>query len=48
MDHRKAERVSYHFCIRDFWSFSQFDAQKLRSIVPLFCPEIEFSSNINR
>jgi hypothetical protein len=46
MDHRKAERVSYHNGIRDFWSFSQSETQKLGSVQPQFCPEIEISSDL--
>jgi hypothetical protein len=47
MDRRKAERVAYHFCIRDFWSFSQSKKQMLISVQPLFCPETEFSSDVD-
>jgi hypothetical protein len=47
MVHRKAERVSYQFVIQDFWSFGQSEAHKLNSIQPLFCPETEFSSDID-
>jgi hypothetical protein len=46
MDHQKAERVGYRNGIRSFQSFSQSEAQKLRSILPLFCPETEFSSDV--
>jgi hypothetical protein len=47
MDHRKAERVSYHNDIWDFRSFDQSETQKLSSVQPLFCPETEFSSEVN-
>jgi hypothetical protein len=47
MDRQKSEGVAYHFGIRDFWSFSQSETQKLRSVVPLFCPETEFSSDVD-
>jgi hypothetical protein len=46
MDRRKDERVSYHNGIRDIWSFSQSEAQKLGSVQPLFCPKLEFSSEV--
>jgi hypothetical protein len=48
MDHQKAERVDYQNGIRDFRSFSQSETQMLRSVQPLFCPEIEFSSDFAR
>jgi hypothetical protein len=48
MDHRNAERVGYRNGIRSFRSYGQSEAQKLRSIFPLFCPEIEFSINVGR
>ncbi len=48
MDHRNAERVGYRNGIRSFRSYGQSEAQKLRSIFPLFCPEIEFSSDVDR
>jgi hypothetical protein len=47
-DHQKDERVTYQNGIHDIWSFSQLEAQKLRSVQPLFCPETEFSSNVDR
>jgi hypothetical protein len=47
MDHPKAEWVSYRNGIRDFQSFSQSEAQKFSSIQPLFCPETEFSSEVD-
>jgi hypothetical protein len=43
---RKAERVSYRNGIRDLQSFGHSEAQKLSSIQPLFCPEMEFSSEV--
>jgi hypothetical protein len=48
MDHRKAERVGYQFGIQDFRSFNQSEAQRLSSVQPLFCPEAEFSSDVDR
>jgi hypothetical protein len=48
MDHRKADRVGYHNGIQKFWSFGQSEAQKLRSVLLLFCPETEFSRDIDR
>jgi hypothetical protein len=48
LDHQKAERVTYQFYIWDFRSFSQSETQKLRSILPLSCPESEFSSGVDR
>jgi hypothetical protein len=47
MDHRKAERVAYLYGIQDFQSCGQSEAQKLCSVQPLFCPEIEFSSEVD-
>jgi hypothetical protein len=47
MDHRKYERVIYQNSIQDFRSFSQFENWNWRSVLPLFCPEIEFSSDID-
>jgi hypothetical protein len=47
MDHQKAERVAYHNGIRDFWSFGQSDNQNMSSVQPLFCPETEFSSEVD-
>jgi hypothetical protein len=47
MNHRKAERVSYHNGIRDFWSFGQSETQKLGSVQLQFCPEIEISSEVD-
>jgi hypothetical protein len=46
MDHRKAERVSYHYGIRYFRSFSQSETQKLCSVQPMFCPKTEISSEV--
>jgi hypothetical protein len=48
IDHWKAKRVSYQFSIQDFRSFGKSKAHKLRSILSLFCPETEFSSNVDR
>jgi hypothetical protein len=47
MDHWDAERVSYQNGIRDFWDFCQTETQMLRSVQPLFCPETEFSSEVD-
>jgi hypothetical protein len=47
MDHQKYERVTYRNDIRDFYSFSQSETQKFSSILPLFYPETEFSSEVN-
>jgi len=47
MDRRKAERVTYRNGIRDFRSFGQSETQKLSFVQPLFCPETEFSSEVN-
>jgi hypothetical protein len=47
MDHRKAERVAYHNSSLKFWSFGQSEAQKFSFVQPLFCPETEFSSEVN-
>jgi hypothetical protein len=47
IDHRRAERVAYHNCIQDFWSFGQSETQKFSSIQLLFCPETEFSSKVD-
>jgi hypothetical protein len=47
MDHRKVERVTYQNSIQDFQSFVLSETQKLSSVQPLFCPEIEFSSKVH-
>jgi hypothetical protein len=47
MDHRKAERVSYHNGIQDFRSFGQSETQRLSDVPPLFCPETEFISEVD-
>jgi hypothetical protein len=47
MDHRKAERVVYRNGIRNFQSFDQSETQKFSSVQPLFCPETEFSSEVD-
>jgi hypothetical protein len=47
MDHRKAKRVSYQNGIWDFRSFGQSETQIWSSSQPLFCPEKEFSSDID-
>jgi hypothetical protein len=47
IDQQKAERVSYQFGIQDFWSFGQSKTQKLKSVLLLFCQEIEFSSAVD-
>jgi hypothetical protein len=44
MDHWKTERVAYHNGIRSFRSFSQSETKSLSAVLPLFCPETEFSS----
>jgi hypothetical protein len=46
MGHRKDERVSYQFGIRDFWSFSRSEVQKLNHDQLRFCPEMKISSDI--
>jgi hypothetical protein len=48
MDHRKDNIVGYRNGTQRFWSFGQSKAQKLRSILPLFCLETEFSNDIGR
>jgi hypothetical protein len=48
MGHRRAEKVIYQNGIRDFWSFSQFEAWNWRSVLLQFCPETEFSSDVDR
>jgi hypothetical protein len=47
MDHQKAERVSYCNDIQDFQIFGQSETQKLSSVQPLLCPEIEISSEVD-
>jgi hypothetical protein len=47
MHHQKDERVSYRNGILDFPSFGQSETQKLSSVQLLFCPETEFSSEVN-
>jgi hypothetical protein len=47
MDHQKYERVSYHNGIREFRSFGESETQKLSSVHLLFCPEREFSIEVN-
>jgi hypothetical protein len=47
MDHWKAERVAYHNGNQDIRRFGQSEAQKFSSVQPLFCPETEFSSEVN-
>jgi hypothetical protein len=46
-DHRKAKTVLYRNGIWNFWSFSQPEAQKLSSVQPPFCPETEFSREVD-
>jgi hypothetical protein len=48
MDHQKDERFAYRNDIHCFQSFGQSEAQKVRSVQPLFCPETEFSSDVDR
>jgi hypothetical protein len=47
MDHQKAERVAHWNSIWDIWSFDESEAGNWRSVLPLFYPETEFSSNID-
>jgi hypothetical protein len=47
MDHRKAERLSYHNGIRYFRSFGQYETRKLSFVQPLFCPGTEISSEVD-
>jgi hypothetical protein len=47
MDHRKAERVSYHDGIWYFPSFGQSETRKLSSVQPLFFPETEINSEVD-
>jgi hypothetical protein len=47
MDHQKSERVAYRNGIRNFRNYDQSKAQKFSSIQPLFCPETEFSSEVD-
>jgi hypothetical protein len=47
MDHRKSERGTYPNGMRDFRSFSHSKTQKLSFVQPLFCPETEFSSEVD-
>jgi hypothetical protein len=39
MNHQKAERVTYHNGIQDFWILGQCETQKLSSVQLLLCPE---------
>jgi hypothetical protein len=47
MDHQKDEGVAYRYGIWEFQSFGQSETQKLSSVQPLFCPETEFSIEVN-
>jgi hypothetical protein len=47
MDHRKVERAAYHNGIRSFQSFGQSETQKFGFVRSLFCPETEFSSEVD-
>jgi hypothetical protein len=47
MDHQKAERVAYQNGIRDFLSFGLPKIKKFGSDQVLFCPETEFSSEVD-
>jgi hypothetical protein len=47
IDHQNVERVAYQYGIRDFWSFSQSEAQKLNPDQLWFYPETKISSNIS-
>jgi hypothetical protein len=47
MDYQKAERVVCLNGIRDFQSFSQSEMKNWRSVSLLFCPETEFSSDVD-
>jgi hypothetical protein len=46
-NHRKAGRVACRNGIQSFWSLGQSKAQKFSSVLPLFCLEREFSSEVN-
>jgi hypothetical protein len=48
MDHRKDERVTYQFGIRDFRSFGRSESQKLNPDQLWFCPETKISSDVGR
>jgi hypothetical protein len=48
MYHWKAESVAYQFGIRDIRSFGQSETQRLSSVRPLLCPEVEFGSDVDR
>jgi hypothetical protein len=47
MDHWKAKIFVFPNGIRDFRSFGQSNMEMLRSVLPLFCPETEFSSGVD-
>jgi hypothetical protein len=47
MDHQKSERVSYRNGIQSFQIFGQSEIQNLSSVQLLFCPETEFSSEVD-
>jgi hypothetical protein len=48
MDHWKLGRISYQNSLQDFRSFGPSETQMWRSVWPLFCPETEFSSDVDR
>jgi hypothetical protein len=48
MHHRKAERVVFRNGIQNFRSFGQSETGNGGSVMPLFCPDAEFSSDVNR
>jgi hypothetical protein len=47
MDHRKSEGVVVRNSILDFRCFGQSETENWRSVPPLFCPETEFSSDVD-
>jgi hypothetical protein len=47
IDHQKTEIVPYRNDIWSFQSFGQSEAQKFSSVQPLFCPETEFSCEVD-
>jgi hypothetical protein len=48
MDHRKAERVVFRNGIWNLRSFGQSETGNSRSVLPLFCPGADFSSDVDR
>jgi hypothetical protein len=47
MDQQKTKRVVLRNGIRDFWSFGQSETRNWRSVLPLFCSDAEFSSDVD-